>query len=228
MSTESERRTDTTEAQQDSVKAGETRAESRYDRTAETGRGPVAEPAGEPGAAQRDAERPVHPASVEDAGQARTTGETPAQGTGEAQSVRENASAGQRAADTERPELVDDAGRGAGTSGRAVPSGPATGGGITQADAAEDRPVPLFAETDRDRLRTQWREVQVTFVDSPRDAVSRADELLGDIIHQLTTTYEQRKRELDERRGDTSDTEGLRQALRGYRSFFDQLLSIGG
>jgi hypothetical protein len=68
----------------------------------------------------------------------------------------------------------------------------------------------------------------VTFVDDPSDAVARADTLLSDIIDQITATYQQRKRELDERRGDTSDTEGLRQALRGYRAFFDQLLSIGG
>ncbi|WP_159850315.1 hypothetical protein [Nocardia sp. CY41] len=226
MSTESERRTYTTEAQQDSAKAGETRAESGYDRTGETGHGPEIEP----GAARHDAEQTASMESVDAAGGASTTEQTPVHGARESEPLRENVSAGQHAPTTERPEHLEDSGRsGVATSEQAVPAGSAIGSGVTQsAAAAEEQPVPLFAETDRDRLRTQWREVQVTFVDSPRDAVHRADELLGDIIHQLTTTYEQRKRELDERRGDTSDTEGLRQALRGYRSFFDQLLSIGG
>lgn len=226
MSTEFERRTYTTEAQRDSAKAGETRVESGYDRAAETGRGPEVEP----GQARHDAERTANPDSVDPAGRAPATEETPVREVGESEPLGEHASAGPRATGAERPEHGGDSGSsGVATSEQAVPAGPATGSGVTpSAAAAEEQPVPLFAETDRDRLRTQWREVQVTFVDSPRDAVHRADELLDDIIHQLTTTYEQRKRELDERRGDTSDTEGLRQALRGYRSFFDQLLSIGG
>ncbi|MGK8523877.1 hypothetical protein ACRS6B_21075 [Nocardia asteroides] len=103
----------------------------------------------------------------------------------------------------------------------------AASGGEPTAAAAGAGPAPLFAEADFDRLRTQWREVQVTFVDDPRTAVARADDLVGDTINQMIATYQQRKRELDQRRGDTSDTEDLRQALRGYRAFFDQLLSTG-
>ncbi|MEV0033228.1 hypothetical protein [Nocardia sp. NPDC050793] len=119
--------------------------------------------------------------------------------------ARERTAAGEPAADTERIEA----------------------GGPTEVPAAGDGPAPLFAEADFDRLRTQWREVQVAFVDDPRTAVARADDLVGDTIDKMIATYQQRKRELDERRGDPSDTEDLRQALRGYRAFFDQLLSTG-
>ncbi|PXX57473.1 hypothetical protein DFR70_118128 [Nocardia tenerifensis] len=88
--------------------------------------------------------------------------------------------------------------------------------------------APVFADTDLDRLRTQWREVQGAFVDNPREAVTQADKIVADLIYQLTTTYAERKRVLEERCagvGD-ADTEDLRQALRGYRGFFHRLLAV--
>ncbi|MBF6543286.1 hypothetical protein [Nocardia brasiliensis] len=86
----------------------------------------------------------------------------------------------------------------------------------------------LFGEADLDRLRTQWREVQGAFVDSPRDAVTQADKIVSDVIYQLTTAYAERKRVLEEHRSglQDADTEELRQALRGYRGFFRRLLTI--
>ncbi|MFE9576974.1 hypothetical protein ACFYO1_11365 [Nocardia sp. NPDC006044] len=102
-------------------------------------------------------------------------------------------------------------------------------------DSAEQQHVsldevetPLFADADLDRLRSQWREVQGAFVDSPRDAVTQADKIVSDVIYQLTTVYAERKRVLEERSAglQEADTEDLRQALRGYRGFFRRLLSI--
>ncbi|CAM4504471.1 hypothetical protein NONI108955_37460 [Nocardia ninae] len=92
----------------------------------------------------------------------------------------------------------------------------------------DDVGTPLFADTDLDRLRTQWREVQGAFVDSPRDAVTQADKIVADIIYQLTTAYAERKRVLEEHCAglQDGDTEELRQALRGYRGFFRRLLVI--
>ncbi|MFI6217147.1 hypothetical protein ACIBCD_34540 [Nocardia brasiliensis] len=86
----------------------------------------------------------------------------------------------------------------------------------------------LFGEADLDRLRTQWREVQGAFVDSPRDAVTQADKIVSDVIYQLTTVYAERKRVLEEHSSglQDADTEELRQALRGYRGFFRRLLTI--
>lgn len=234
MSTESERRPYSVEAEGESATA---RPDSQYDRSGEAERRHEAGAVGESTATRQDTEQAANPDLIDEAGRARTTeaaSEPDRLGSvakEEAESARGNAPAGQHATYAEHTELGDDAERGSiGTAEQAASHDSGTGSGVTPtaAPAAEDQPAPLFADTDLDRLRTQWREAQVTFVDDPSDAVARADTLLSDIIDQITATYQQRKRELDERRGDTSDTEGLRQALRGYRAFFDQLLSIGG
>ncbi|MBF6180607.1 hypothetical protein [Nocardia otitidiscaviarum] len=88
---------------------------------------------------------------------------------------------------------------------------------------------PLIADGELERLRIRWREVQGMFVDDPRDAVHQADELVGGTIQRLADAYADRRKNLETRwsRNDSGDTEELRQALRGYRSFFDQLLSSG-
>ncbi|MEU1549750.1 hypothetical protein [Nocardia sp. NPDC005745] len=225
MSTESERRPYSVEAEGESATAGETRAESQYDRSGEAERRHEAGTVGESPATRPDAERSANPDLIDEAGGARTTDVA-------AEPNRPGPVAQEAdATHAEHTGLGDDAERGGtGTAEQAASRDSGTGSGVTPTavPAAEDQPAPLFADTDLDRLRTQWREAQVTFVDDPSDAVARADTLLSDIIDQITATYQQRKRELDERRGDTSDTEGLRQALRGYRAFFDQLLSIGG
>ncbi|MFI6042643.1 hypothetical protein ACIA8C_13475 [Nocardia sp. NPDC051321] len=101
-------------------------------------------------------------------------------------------------------------------------------GAERQQSSLDDVGAPLFADTDLDQLRTKWREVQGTFVDNPRDAVTQADQIVTDIIYQLTTAIAERKRVLEERTSGVqdADTEELRQALRGYRGFFHRLLSI--
>ncbi|MBL1079352.1 hypothetical protein JK358_33600 [Nocardia sp. 2] len=84
----------------------------------------------------------------------------------------------------------------------------------------------LLAEADMGRLRDQWREVQTRFVDDPQDAVTKADQLVDNTIQQLTQSCAQRREDLSQRwsRGESADTEALRQALRGYRDLFDQLV----
>ncbi|MEV0245199.1 hypothetical protein AB0H76_01270 [Nocardia sp. NPDC050712] len=84
---------------------------------------------------------------------------------------------------------------------------------------------PLFAEDELERLRTEWRELQGNFVDNPQDAVTRADELVTSTIDHLTAAFAERKQTLGQRWTDQADTEDLRNALRGYRDFFNQLLS---
>lgn len=88
----------------------------------------------------------------------------------------------------------------------------------------------VLAEADLGRLRDEWREVQTMFVDDPRDAVTRANGLVEGTIQQLTETYAQRRQALENRwaRAEHDDTEELRQALRGYRQLFDQLLDTAG
>ncbi|MEV6660543.1 hypothetical protein [Nocardia fluminea] len=90
---------------------------------------------------------------------------------------------------------------------------------------AEDDVVPLFDEKSLEHLRGRWRDLQGTFVDDPHDAVFKADELVTELIHELTSTYAARKGIIADRWSDSPDTESLRRALRSYRSFFNQLLT---
>lgn len=126
-------------------------------------------------------------------------------------------------ADTEADQVTP-----AATDTAAQPTASASNGAEQQHVSLDDVETPLFADADLDRLRSQWREVQGAFVDSPRDAVTQADKIVSDIIYQLTTVYAERKRVLEERSAglQETDTEDLRQALRGYRGFFRRLLSI--
>ncbi|MFC5052195.1 hypothetical protein [Saccharothrix xinjiangensis] len=70
--------------------------------------------------------------------------------------------------------------------------------------------------------------MQADFVDDPREAVQRADELVAQVIQNLATTFAARKSSLEGQwqQGGQVDTEELRQALKRYRSFFDRLLSV--
>jgi hypothetical protein len=79
---------------------------------------------------------------------------------------------------------------------------------------------PMFADDVADRLRTRWRELQADFVDDPERAVRAADDVVDEM---MKTIAERRQRLTGEWQGHT-DTEELRLALRGYRSFFDTLL----
>lgn len=91
---------------------------------------------------------------------------------------------------------------------------------------SDDLSEPLFDSGAAEQFRTRWRELQVAFVDEPRSAVQRADELVAEVLQSLATTFATHKRELDSQWQDDgqAETEQLRLALREYRSFFDQLL----
>ncbi|XVV05700.1 hypothetical protein ACQPW3_10030 [Actinosynnema sp. CA-248983] len=87
---------------------------------------------------------------------------------------------------------------------------------------------PLFASAEADGYRDEWRALQGDFVDDPRDAVRRADELVAQVVQSLATTFADHKRSLEGQwqQGEQVDTEELRMALRRYRAFFDRLLSV--
>ncbi|GAA3851836.1 hypothetical protein GCM10022243_16920 [Saccharothrix violaceirubra] len=95
-------------------------------------------------------------------------------------------------------------------------------------DRSVDADAPLFTDTDADSYREQWRSLQADFVDNPREAVQRADELVAGVIQSLATTFADHKRSLEGQwqRGDQVETEELRLALHKYRSFFDRLLAV--
>ncbi|MFI9272218.1 hypothetical protein ACIGXM_16050 [Kitasatospora sp. NPDC052896] len=76
-------------------------------------------------------------------------------------------------------------------------------------------------------LVAQWSALQRGFVDDPRDAVRRADDLVGRALGQLgPADFGERRGELRTlAEGPAPSTEQLRLAMRDYRSMLDRLLA---
>jgi len=94
--------------------------------------------------------------------------------------------------------------------------------------SSEEELAPLFTDDVSDRFRTQWDGVQASFVDDPRQAVRRGDELVAQVMKSLAQTFSEERASLEAQsdRSDAANTENLRVALRRYRSFFERLLSL--
>jgi len=86
----------------------------------------------------------------------------------------------------------------------------------------------LFADQERDQLRTRWTEIQSEFVDEPRRSVEEADGLVAQTIKRLAESFAGARSNLEGQwaRGGDVSTEDLRLALQRYRSFFDRLLAV--
>jgi hypothetical protein len=86
----------------------------------------------------------------------------------------------------------------------------------------------LFPAPDSESFRNRWHDIQGGFVDEPREAVQKADELVVTVIKRLADAFSNERAglEADWAKGNDVSTEDLRQALRRYRSFFDRLLSV--
>jgi hypothetical protein len=102
----------------------------------------------------------------------------------------------------------------------------ATASSTAEAGKRGDR--TLFADNDLSSLRSRWDDVQVGFVDDPKDCVQKADALVADVVQQLTTGFSDARSRLEEQwaRGEEASTEDLRQALKRYREFFERLLAV--
>ena len=88
--------------------------------------------------------------------------------------------------------------------------------------------APLLSNELTHRLQSEWTNVQASFVDEPRQAVQKADELVAFAIKQIAETFARERSGLEaqwDREGEVS-TEDLRVALTRYRSFFHRLLSM--
>jgi hypothetical protein len=94
--------------------------------------------------------------------------------------------------------------------------------------AAGDERTPLFAADDADRYRQRWESLQARFVDQPRETVAEADNLVSELMQQLTEGFSDRRSSLEGQweHGDQVSTEELRVTLTRYRSFFNRLLSV--
>jgi len=103
----------------------------------------------------------------------------------------------------------------------------ANGGNNGQRTDGEER-VALLPKADCDRLRGEWNSIQAGFVDEPRSAVERADNLVATTMKQLAETFAAERSRLEGAwdRGGQVSTEDLRVALQRYLSFFNRLLTI--
>jgi hypothetical protein len=86
----------------------------------------------------------------------------------------------------------------------------------------------LFPENESQDFHKRWTDIQTGFVDEPRRAVERADELVAEVIKRLADSFARERSRLEGQwgRGDNVSTEDLRVALQRYRAFFDRLLNI--
>jgi hypothetical protein len=96
------------------------------------------------------------------------------------------------------------------------------------AEAGDEPTAPLLQENEASELRREWDQIQTGFVDEPRLAVEKADELVASAMKRLAEVFASERSNLESQwdRGDDVSTEDLRVALQRYRSFFDRLLSV--
>jgi hypothetical protein len=98
---------------------------------------------------------------------------------------------------------------------------------VEQAQRSETA-QPLFPPDVTDELKARWADIQAGFVDTPKEAVQHADELVAEAIKRLADSFSGERARLEEQwsqHGDVS-TEDLRIALQRYRSFFQRLLHL--
>jgi hypothetical protein len=93
---------------------------------------------------------------------------------------------------------------------------------------------------DADQYTAQWQRIQFRFVDDPQGSVTAAADIVSQVTGKLEAAIQERQRAIDERQraiqeraralrrrwgeGSQADTETLRETLRMYRVFMDQLI----
>ena len=98
---------------------------------------------------------------------------------------------------------------------------------MSPAQPDDDERAPLLPGDEAEGFRRRWEDLQAGFVDEPRQKVEEADELVGDLMRQLTAGFSNERSSLEAQwdSGEDVSTEDLRIALTRYRSFFNRLLS---
>jgi hypothetical protein len=93
----------------------------------------------------------------------------------------------------------------------------------------EGQLAALFTPESAGDFRSRWDAVQIGFVDDPRASVKKADELVAEVMKNLAASFAAEHERFEQQMGQgdgSSSTEHMRVALRGYRSFFERLLSL--
>jgi hypothetical protein len=107
-----------------------------------------------------------------------------------------------------------------------VPSAPVPGAASSGLPNNTDVTAPADMAGDPEQLHERWAAIQSTFVDDPHGSVAAAADLVTEAIATLVTSVEEQERGLrGEWDHDGVDTEGLRNALRGYRGLLDRLVT---
>ncbi len=85
----------------------------------------------------------------------------------------------------------------------------------------------LWNDTDRQRIRGRWQELQLKFLDDPHLVAGEAERLVQEAVASLTASLDARRTQLHQQRaGRGVDTENLRASLRDYREFLDRILGL--
>jgi hypothetical protein len=105
--------------------------------------------------------------------------------------------------------------------------GAAAGTATARAKEEEDL-SPLFSTNEAEEFQQRWNDIQVAFVDEPRQAVEDADRLIAQTMKRLAEVFADERQKLEHQwdQGDNVSTEELRVALRRYRCFFSRLLRV--
>jgi hypothetical protein len=93
---------------------------------------------------------------------------------------------------------------------------------------------------DAAQYTAQWQQIQFRFVDNPQASVTEAADVITQVTAKLEAAIQDRQRAIEERQraiqerasalrgrwgeGSNADTETLRETLRMYRAFMDQLI----
>jgi hypothetical protein len=93
---------------------------------------------------------------------------------------------------------------------------------------------------DAEQYTARWQQIQFRFVDDPQASVTEAADVISQVTAKLEAAIQERQRAIEERQraiqeragalrgrwgeGSNADTETLRETLRMYRAFMDQLI----
>lgn len=81
----------------------------------------------------------------------------------------------------------------------------------------------LFDKDDASSFQERWRDVQLRFVDSPKEAAGDAAKLVEEAVEKVTAALRSQREGLH---ADTDDTEQLRVQLRGYRDMLNRIIGL--